>query len=563
MLLSDRLVSDLATNPEWLALAQSYKGIGFIVVTSALLLVLVRWGHLRLLSALDKVRAGEHQIQGLFLQHPEPMWVYDKDSLRFLAVNDAAVEHYGYSEREFLSMTVKDITAPEDVQRWKQNTSTEHIVRHNKKNAGSILVDVSSHPVTFHGRQARLAMAQDVTEEALSQEVVERQERQFKQLHDSLQEALWLYSADSQKVLYVSTAFQRVYGRPGGDLINDPALWSKVIHDEDRGLALQALSDLQASGRSECEYRIERPDGELRWVCDRRRNIVGSDGVVLMVGGIVEDITDSKKTTLALRQLNDELEARVSSRTEELRFVNQELDAFTRTAAHDLRSPLHAISGFVQILRFRYKDSLGAAGDAMAGHIETAATSMAKLVGDLLVLSRVTTQTVHRVPTDVEGIALAIVRNLKSEAPGRQVAIQVEPMEAAQADEGLVRSLMTNLLDNAWKYTGKRIDASIEVGCTAAEGKQVFFVRDNGAGFDMGKAVELFKPFQRFHSATEFAGSGVGLATCQRIVRRHGGSIWIASACGEGTTVYFTLTPATDTSLPASLSRDSNFAQLA
>lgn len=155
------------------------------------------------------------------------------------------------------------------------------------------------------------------------------------------------------------------------------------------------------------------------------------------------------------------------------------------------------------------------------------------------------------------------MQKLRAGDAGRQVDVDIEDMQPVQADEGLVRSLMTNLLSNAWKYTGKRVDATIEVGCEEAEGKLVFFVRDNGAGFDMGKAVELFKPFQRFHLASEFAGTGVGLATCQRIVRRHGGSIWIASDLGEGTTVFFTLSPAADRSLPAALSRNSNFAQLA
>lgn len=570
VLLSDRLVLRLAPNPEWLARAQDYKGIGFIAVSSLMLLLCVRLGHLRLFKALDRARDGERQVQGLFLQHPRPMWVYDAETLRFLAVNDAAVSQYGYSQREFLAMTLKQLMFDDEVHRLRElhpgsqtTRPTQRIFRHTKKNAECILVDMTSHPVRFHGHQARLAMAQDVTEEALAKEAVERQEKQFRQLHDSLQEALWLYSVDSREILYVSTAFQKVYGRTGKQLINDPSLWSKVIYEDDRAIARQALSDLKERGRSEREYRIERPDGELRWVCDRRRNIMGTDGTVLMVGGIVEDITEAKTTTLALKQLNEELEARVNSRTEELRFVNQELDAFTRTAAHDLRSPLNAISGFIQILRFRYREALGVEGDAMAEHIETAATAMAKLVHDLLVLSRVSTQALHLVPTNVVNIAAAAVKSLRLGEPNRLVEVDIEDMEPVQADEGLVRSLMANLLGNAWKYTGKNEHATIEVGCTTTEEKRVFFVRDNGVGFDTRNAIELFKPFQRYHSASEFAGTGVGLATCQRIVRRHGGSIWIASACDAGTTVYFTLSPSADSSLPVSLSKNSNFAKLA
>jgi PAS domain S-box-containing protein len=403
-------------------------------------------------------------------------------------------------------------------------------------------------------------MAQDVTQEALSREAVDRQERQFRQLHDSLQEALWLSSADERRMLYVSPAFEKVYGRPSEELVRDPSLWLRAVHEEDTVIALQGQSELHDIGRSEREYRIERPDGALRWVRDRRRNIVGTDGAVLMVGGIVEDITEAKVTELALRELNEQLEGRVAARTAELRFVNEELDAFTRTAAHDLKSPLNAISGFTQILRFRYKAALGADGDRMAAQIEASAGAMAQLINDLMVLSRVTTHELRLVPVDVAAVARSVIDDLRRTESDREVTVRIADGLPVHADEGLLRSLVTNLLSNAWKYSSKRSGALIEVGCAESASTPAFFVRDDGVGFDIGNAEQLFKPFQRFHSATEFAGTGVGLATCQRIVRRHGGSIWVASALGEGTTVFFSLSPSAEDAQHPSIPKDSFFA---
>lgn len=559
ILLSDAVASSLAPNAQWLATAQRYKGIGYVAVTSMALVWLVRSGYTRLLSALERARAGELQVRDLFLKHPRPMWVYDADTLKFLAVNDAAVRHYGYSEAEFLSMSVEAIGPVDRSPRPGAAGSVGHV----KKSGERILVDITSHAVPFKGHRARLVMAHDVTQEALSREAVDRQERQFRQLHDSLQETLWLASADEQRVLYVSPAFEKIYGRSSDELVRDPSLWFKTIHEEDSAAALQARSELRDSGRSEREYRIARPDGVLRWVRDRRRHIVGADGAVLLVGGSVEDVTEAKRAELALHELNEQLEARVAARTQELRFANQELDAFTRTAAHDLKSPLNAISGLIQLLRLRYRTALGADGDRMAGQIESSANAMAALVNDLMVLSRVSTHELHLIPVDIAAMARSVIDALQKAEPDREVTVRIADALSAQADQGLVRSLMTNLLSNAWKYSSKRHGAVIEVGGSESNSTPIFFVRDNGVGFDIGNAEKLFKPFQRFHSAAEFAGTGVGLATCRRIVRRHGGSIWVTSTLGEGTTVFFSLGLSPEGALHPALPKDSLFATFA
>ena len=269
-------------------------------------------------------------------------------------------------------------------------------------------------------------------------------------------------------------------------------------------------------------------------------------------------------TAATVEELTRELEVRVAERTEALRFVNQELDAFSRTAAHDLKTPLAGIIGLAEILRIQYRPTLGVEGDRLTSLIQKSAESMAVLIDDLLTLSRVTTHDLALARVDLAAIASAIVEDLRAVEPLREVAVSIRSPMHVRADEGLLRSLMMNLIGNAWKFTSKEASAHIEVGCDDThEGWVVHFVRDNGAGFAMSEAAKVFEPFQRFHSTRDFAGTGVGLATCQRIVHRHGGSIWINSAPGQGTTVYFSLSRPEVKGHPPCIPKDSFFATFA
>lgn len=440
VLLSDALVLSVSTDTTWVTLAQRYKGIAFMLVSALGLVALVRSGNIALLRAQAHLQAGELRVHDLFLHHPTPMWVFDDASLRFLAVNRAAVAHYGHTEDEFLAMTA-----------------------------------------------------------------------------DTLQTA------------------------------EAPRLTSLLRRREGVHIDAGVLPQRKKDG-SLCAVRLSLHRIELQ---QRSATLV-----------IADDVTAAQAAARAQQQLHEELERRVKERTAELRFVNQELDAFSRTAAHDLKSPLNAIIGFVDLLRLRYAALLGAEGDAMTGHIAHAARSMNTLINDLLALSRVTTHELRRAPVDLSALARQLLDDLRAAEPQRRVEAFVADGLEVEADAGLLRSLLCNLIGNAWKYSGKRDVALIKIGRDdGADGDgPTFHVRDNGAGFDVRQAHKLFKPFQRLHAASEFAGTGVGLATCQRIVRRHGGHIWLTSTPGEGTTVHFTLSGAAPP--PGALPRDSYFATL-
>lgn len=220
--------------------------------------------------------------------------------------------------------------------------------------------------------------------------------------------------------------------------------------------------------------------------------------------------------------------------------ANRELEAFSYSVAHDLRAPLRSIDGFSQAVLEDCAEALDEAGKRHLGYVREAAQDMAALIDGLLSLSRVTRSELRREPIDLAGLARSVLAQLQR-APGRVVETVIADDMTAHGDARLLQSLLENLLGNAWKFTRNRAAAKIEAGCLTHNGECIYFVRDNGAGFDMAYADKLFRAFQRLHSTAEFEGTGIGLATVQRIVKRHGGRIWAESEVGRGATFFFTL----------------------
>jgi two-component system NtrC family sensor kinase len=226
---------------------------------------------------------------------------------------------------------------------------------------------------------------------------------------------------------------------------------------------------------------------------------------------------------------------------EDLECKNRELEAFSYSVSHDLRAPLRAIHGFSRIVLAEHADQLSEEGREYLRRICAAVERTGQLVDALLSLSRFTLVDLHRQPTDLAAIARSVATQLRATEPERDVRFTIPEELEVEGDPSLLRALLENLLGNAWKFTRKRVPALIELGVIGERGAPVYMVRDNGAGFDMGYASKLFAPFQRLHAASEFAGTGIGLATVKRIVDRHGGRIWAEAAVDRGTTIHFTL----------------------
>jgi signal transduction histidine kinase len=258
---------------------------------------------------------------------------------------------------------------------------------------------------------------------------------------------------------------------------------------------------------------------------------------------ILEDLSDAQAQ---IRTLNVELEARVELRTAELMVANKNLEAFTYSVAHDLRSPLRALSGYGEALTEDYGDRLDETGRWFIERIQAAAERMGALIDDLLVLAGVSRSEMNLEPVDLSTEVAAIAGELQAGEPGRRVRFAIQDGVWVNADRALIRTVLQNLVENAWKYTGKRDGGIIEFGTTAAEDEDedagvCCYLRDNGSGFDPAFTGKLFQPFQRLHPVTEFPGTGIGLASVRRIVERHGGRAWAEGAVGRGATFYFTL----------------------
>jgi PAS domain S-box-containing protein len=256
---------------------------------------------------------------------------------------------------------------------------------------------------------------------------------------------------------------------------------------------------------------------------------------------ILRDISERKRAEEAVRVLNANLERRVAERTAELESVNRELESFDYSISHDLRAPLDRICGFSEALLDDVACEISPQTRDFLGRIQASAASMDQLVTDLLSLSTLSRGELHRSDVDLSAIARGALAALQGTAPDRDVKTVVASGVRADADPGLMRVVLENLLGNAWKFTSRREGAQIEFGSDLDDGVPRFFVRDNGAGFDAAFAGKLFEPFRRLHSQKEFQGTGIGLATVQRIVRRHGGRAWAEGAVGKGATIFFTL----------------------
>jgi PAS domain S-box-containing protein len=292
------------------------------------------------------------------------------------------------------------------------------------------------------------------------------------------------------------------------------------------------------------EERIVWPDGRETWVSTTKIPLPDQSGQIIGTFGISRDITERKRAEAALQKAKLELEA-----------ANKELEAFSYSVSHDLRAPLRSIDGFSQALLEDYSELLPPEGRNYLERVRSSAQRMAELIDDLLNLSKVTRASMKLESVDLSQLAQGIAAELQRTHAERRMSFNITPKLKAYADPNLLQIVLENLLNNAWKFTSKREQPKIEFGSKQENDETIYFIRDNGAGFDMAYANKLFGAFQRLHAMTEFPGTGIGLATVQRIINRHGGRIWAEGEVGQGATFFFTL-PALERAKPEALPKE-------
>ncbi len=506
----------------------------------------------RMVDALDKneatVRESEERYRELFMANPHPMWVYDLDSLAFLAVNDAAIVRYGYSHEEFLAMTIKDIRPAEDVPRLLENLAQvgsgvdeAGVWRHVKKDGSVIEVEITSHTLRYGGRSAEMVLAHDVTERRRAEAALRESEQRFRALVDLSADFYWVTDAEHRFTFREGEILRRMRLPPEADYGKTRwELGAENMSDTDWAMHRAVLDrreefrDLLTTRRGE--------DGRLHWAEISGRPLFDAAGKFIGYHGTGRDVTAQVEAEQALRGMNAELERKVAERTSDLAAANRELEAFSYTVSHDLRAPLRSIDGFSKLLASEHAGTLDGEAQHLLDRIRANAQRMGALITDLLELARVGRSAMNPVVVDLSALATEIVEELAPETANREVEWRIEPGMRATGDPGLLRIALANVLGNALKYTRSVPRARIEFGVRSrAAGRTEFFVRDNGVGFDMAYAERLFEPFQRLHGIHEFEGAGIGLATVRRVIQKHGGEVRGSGHPGEGATFVFTL----------------------
>lgn len=327
--------------------------------------------------------------------------------------------------------------------------------------------------------------------------------------------------------------------------------YESLIHPEDRAAMLKAIADCLTGPAPgyQVEHRVIWPDGSLHWVGGKGQVYKDASGEPVKVAGTLWDITQPKQAAEEIRKLNAELEQRVKERTAQLEAANRELEAFSYSVSHDLRAPLRNLDGFVSLLAKKASGSLDGKSLEYLTHITDSAKRMAQLIDDLLEFSRTGRAEMHQTVFGLDELVEESLRLLNHEVESRKIVWRRGKLPRVRADRSLLRQVVVNLVSNALKYSRKREAAEIEIGCmpdSLSQDYVVCYVKDNGVGFDMKYVHKLFGVFQRLHRASEFEGTGIGLANVQRIIHRHGGRTWAEGKVDQGATIYFSLKPAPD-----------------
>ncbi|MGE5263045.1 MAG: sensor histidine kinase [Acidobacteriota bacterium] len=498
-------------------------------------------------QALMQSRA---EFQALLESAPDAIVNVDADG-RIVLVNSQTEKMFGYSREELLGQPVEVLIPPRYHRAhihhrggYTASPTTRPMgiglkLAGRRKEGSEFPVEISLSPVRTQNGFCVMSIIRDVSDRQRAEERLSESESRFRTLVEQVRDYA-IFGLDRQGVVTSwNKGAERVYGYGSEEIVGQHFSRFFTLAEKSSGKPPRELEIAAAEGVFKEVGQRVRKDGVRIWVDVLITALRDPDGTLRGFAKVTRDITERKRAQEEIAKLNEELEHRVH----ELSSVNQELETFSYSVSHDLRAPLRAIAGFSQALEEDYADVLDKQGMDYARRVNAATQRLNQLIDDMLTLSRVTRSEMSRdTLADLSSMAQSIVAQWRATQPDRQVEIVIQPHLETRGDPRLLRIALENLLGNAWKFTSKVPRARIELGTAGTEDDRiVYFVRDNGAGFDMTYSDKLFGPFQRLHTATEFPGTGIGLATVQRIIHRHGGRVWADSVVGEGATFYFTL----------------------
>jgi PAS domain S-box-containing protein len=496
-------------------------------------------------QAEDERRASEARFRVLLESAPDAIVIVNEQG-HIVLVNAQTELWFGYTRDELLGQPV-ELLVPERFrthhQSYRQAYTANPVVRPSgvdlnlcgrRKDGSEIPVEINLSPLKIGQELFVISIIRDITVRKQSEQAQREAQAKYQELVNNLRVGVYRHTLASgcfQEInpaivaMFEAESAEQLQTHPIVDLCRNEGCW-QVFMDKINQQGFVDNEEIQL-------VTLKGREFSASVTAVMKKDSVGNT----YYDGIIEDISERKETERRIQQLNTALRERAMV----LESVNHELEAFSYSVSHDLRTPLRAVDGFSRILLDEYADQLDETGRDRLQRVRAAAQRMATLIDDMLTLSRITRSELKREDIDLSAIAGEVIDELRKQEPSRTVQCTIQSGIIVWGDARLLRIVLDNLLGNAWKFTSKRADAHIEFGMQRQDDETVYFVRDNGAGFDMAYAEKLFGAFQRLHETSEFPGTGIGLATAQRIIHKHGGLIWAEGEVEQGAAFYFTL----------------------
>jgi PAS domain S-box-containing protein len=481
----------------------------------------------------------------------EFIWEVDVNGL-YTYANPVVEEILGYKPEEivgkkyfydFFNPDIRDTLKEAAFEVFAMKAVFRNFVNPNvHKNGNTVILETSGLPVM--DKQGNLigyrGSDRNITARKKAEETLRVSEERYKSMVNAV--TMYTYSVNLSQTGSISTQHSMgcipITGYNPEDYESDPYLWHNMIYPDDKMMVQNTIKEIMAGHKvPPIEHRLIRRDGIVVWVRNTLVPYYDLFGRLIRYDGLIEDITERKIAEDKIQKLNEELEKKVM----ELMEANKELEAFNRSVSHDLQTPLTLIGGFTSRYLKIYGDKLSTDEIDIISIIQTNAQKMERLIKDLLAFSRLGRQEIKPVKIELRDLITTVLDELNPLSEGRMIKFDIKSLPSVYGDKGLIKQVLVNLLSNAIKFTQSRDVAVIEVGYRVEKDENIYYVKDNGIGFDFQKTDDLFSPFYRLTEAKEFEGTGIGLSIVQRIINRHGGRVWAEGKINEGAVFYFSL----------------------
>lgn len=496
----------------------------------------------------------ERDYRNLFEQANDAIIIFDPDTEEVLDVNERACKIYGYPRQEFLGLRLKDIS--ENIEKGErqlkklvtENALVEFETIQYGKDGRKLYFLINSSMIDYHGKRLVLSINRDITERRLQESIIKETEEKYRLIAEKTTDVIWLMDLEGRST-FVTRSIQQFTGYTADEYLKQTIddRFTKASAEYGKGIFGREIMSFRTNPEIRKNYFFVMvleyvcKNGSTKWGELMVTPYFSAKGELVGIHGVTRDISERRENEKEIRRLNASLEQRVKERTLQLEATNKELESFSYSVSHDLKAPLRAIDGFSLMLLDDYKDRLDEEGKQYLETIRSSTQKMAQLINDLLTFSQLGRSNVKWTEADMESLVRLVYKENTSAEDKKKIKIIVGNLPKINADATMIHQVWVNLISNAIKFSSKVATPKLEIGSIKQNDEVIYFVKDNGAGFDMKYYDKLFGVFQRLHSSIDYPGTGVGLALVHRIVQKHGGRVWAESKENDGAIFYFSI----------------------